>query len=264
MKHSRIMKIIKTLLAFHPKQYRKERSLVENTYEHIKQAKETWCSRYSLFNVIGKEKSSLLVNYKEPQKSFEPVDFVDTNLKQPTIIHHGRVYELEKLSKLVWPDYLSHLSDSGEIYITIGYRKSFSKKNILPMHHSVLFITDGKTQHAIFGFNTPATKNSLAMKNDYNNVVSSHYVFYDELTIRGNKEQLHKLLMKIERLGSKMIYDMLFNNCFTPVLSALSDAKKMGFDIPKNYKEHLLVVLAKEQNKGLGIIPNPKLRSSMM
>lgn len=239
----------------------KDYRILKTAYHVLKNYRSDRCSLFSMYHKLrGKEVD------REPfnkiahgfKKSIESLFYLSTDTPHPSVVYgEGKEKLLNDLSTESWPQFCNKLD--GEVYISIGFRKAFNSHNPLPLHHAVILVSNGKDQHALFCFNSKNV-NGLYLKNDLFNKVSRHYTFYDELTIRGNCKQLRSLFTQIEKYSTQMHFNILKTNCYTPLLFGLSKAASFGFALPEKYKERLLIVLAKENNQGAGMITNKDLK----
>jgi len=188
-------------------------------------------------------------------KSIEPFTLMDaTNWGAPVIQNcDGSSTELNSLSSDEWREFIPQLS--GNISISFGHRKAFFANNPLPMTHAVLYISDEKGNHGIFGYL------DHRIRNDAVNAASSRdFTLLHELTIKGDAKQATHLLQRIEDFAASR-YKVLACNCYSPVISGLIEAKEIGFTVPNAYKDSLLIVIPSELNYGLGITSNHYLNA---
>lgn len=218
--------------------------------------------RYSLYaSMLKKGKLSPPVVSKTPvaNSSGSFINLQVTDKSAPLLITADDARYLSPLSTDPWPAFVNQLS--GNVYCTIGYRKAFFPSSPLPFFHAVIIVSDAATRHAIFGYNSPFFQKRLCIVNDMARPAASlHYLLDDKLTIKGEPSQVQQLFAEMEKRGGKMTYTLFTNNCYTPLISALLDAKQWGFKVPKGFNKQLLIKIPSEQNFGLGVTTNLDLR----
>lgn len=194
---------------------------------------------------------------KTKQQSVEITTQLDaTHYGAPLITHEdGSRSELNGLSCTSWQDFIK--SSSNEVYISFGHRKAFSATNPLQFTHAIVYVSDSEGNHAIFGYSS--NKNNFIINDSANTSVSRLYTLYPDLTIKGNKEQMHELFKRIEHFSLQR-YTAIGCNCYSPLISGLIEAKEIGFTVPRDFNDSLLIVIPSEQNYGMGITSNRYLK----
>lgn len=99
--------------------------------------------------------------------------------------HPANILTLKNYSKKAWPLFIENLS--GEISVTLGYRKAFSECNPFAVYHLVFLVADSEHKAGIFGYNkSNSGNNGNYIHNDFVNDFSNYYL-YSQLTIHGKK-----------------------------------------------------------------------------
>lgn len=158
-------------------------------------------------------------------------------------------------SKKEWPLFIQGLTD--KISITLGYRKAFSEDLPFPMYHLILLVTDSEHKVGLFGYHNSKTGSDYIRNDSVNNF--SNYIFYPDLIIHGTRDQVKSLFNMCEERSAALPYNGICNNCYSPIFFSLLEAKTLGFDVPKRYKDNILLITTREQNRGMGIIYNSHL-----
>lgn len=233
---------------------------LQDAYEKFRERvklRQTHHSIQSLFPISSQTR--ILSNHTNfsKQKSLELTTQLNAMLlAAPSITNEdGSSSELSALSSISWDDFLKQ--SSGDIYITFGHRKAFSATNPLQFTHAILYVCDSKGQHAIFGYT--ASKDNCIKNDWHNSTVSRQYTLYPDLTIKGNNENTVQLFKRIEHFCLQR-YTVIGCNCYSPLISGLLESKQMGFKVPQDYNDSLLIVIPSEQNYGMGITKNRYLK----
>lgn len=245
------------LFSFHPNKSKKTQA-----YEVLASKHSTYLD-HSLFTEMGEFSHSLTDKENNQLTSFKSIEsFVcldSTDRAHPSMVNtEGHRYSLPIMSRETWRNFANSLA--GEVAISFGFRKAWHRNVPAPMKHAVIFIKDEFDHLGVFGYNRLKVSKGNRISNEIDDKgISREYFLYDSLAIKGTAAQTQAMLESINASGLKMTFTAFTSNCYTPVISGLLRAEKMGFYVPEDYQARLLIVTSHEQNHGFGITSNHKL-----
>lgn len=243
------------------KQILKKNAGVIQVYDQFRERIQWRTTHHSIQSLFPSSQIQYMFSPSVVPKQFKSIEITTeldaNNFGAPLITNENdSKSELPGLSILPWREFVESASDT--IYITFSNRKAFSKNSPFPFTHANLYLRDSEQNHGLFGYN--ANKNNYIINDYTNGTVSRLSTVYSDLTILGNRQQVIALFEKIERYAAQQRYTAISCNCYSPLIMGLLDAKRIGFKVPDDFNDSLLIVIPAEQNYGMGITSNQFLR----